>query len=54
MKEVEGPAAVLVTALDHDLDGFTEATVGLDSCIPQKLASAKDFALGSVRIFGLQ
>jgi hypothetical protein len=30
MKEVQRPASVLVTALDHDFDGFTGATVGLD------------------------
>jgi hypothetical protein len=40
MKEVEWPAPVLVTPLHHDLDGFAEAAVGFDSCIPQIIESA--------------
>jgi len=45
MKEVQRPAPVLVTALDHDFDGFTDATVGLDSCIPQIPESAQDVVM---------
>ena len=42
MKDVEGPAPVLVAALDHDFDGLTEAAVGFDSCIAQIVESAQD------------
>ena len=42
MKEVEGPAAVLVAALNHDFDGLIDAAVGFDSCIPQIIESAQD------------
>ena len=35
MKEVQRPAPVLVAALHHDFDGFTDAAVGFDSCISQ-------------------
>ncbi len=42
MKEVERPAPVLVTALDYDFDGLTDAAVGFDSCIPQIIESAQD------------
>jgi hypothetical protein len=45
MNEVQRPAPVLVTALDHDFDGFPDATVGLDSCIPQILESAQDVVM---------
>src|SRR5690348_11710468 len=39
MKQVEWPAAVLVAALDYDLDGLTNTFVGLDSGIPQIIES---------------
>src|SRR5438034_7330454 len=42
MKEVERPAPILVAALDHDFDGFTDAPVGLDSCISQIIEPAQD------------
>jgi hypothetical protein len=42
MKEVERPAPVLVAALSHDFDGFTDAAVGFDSCIPQVIEAAQD------------
>ena len=42
MKEVERPAPVLVAALNHGFDGFTDAAVGFDSCIPQIIESAQD------------
>src|SRR5271156_4839764 len=42
MEEVERPASILVAALHHDFDGFTDAAVGLDSCISQIIESAQD------------
>src|SRR5580700_4509557 len=42
MKEVERPAPVLVTALNHDVNGFTDAAVGFDSRISQIVESAQD------------
>jgi hypothetical protein len=42
MQEVERPASVLVAALDHDFDGFTDAAVGFDSGIAQIVESAQD------------
>ena len=45
MKEVERPAPVLVAALDHDFDGFTDAAVGFDSCISQVIESAQDVVM---------
>jgi hypothetical protein len=41
MKEVERPAPVLVAALNHNFDGFTDAAVGFDSCISQIVESAQ-------------
>ena len=42
MEEVERPAPVLVAALDHDFDGFTNAAIGLDSRIPQVVEAPQD------------
>src|SRR5580698_5424601 len=42
MKEVERPAPVLVAEFQHDFDGFTQAAVGFDSCIPQIVESTQD------------
>ena len=42
MKEVEGPASVLVPALNHDVDGIPDTAVGFDSSIPQIIESAQD------------
>jgi len=42
MKEVEGPAAILVAALEHRCDRLTEATVGLDSCIAEIIEAPQD------------
>src|ERR1700691_4800728 len=42
MKEVERPAPVLVSALNHGFDGVTDAIVGFDSRIPQIIESAQD------------
>src|SRR5882724_8047011 len=42
MKEVEGPAPVLVAALNHGFEGVTDAAVRFDSCIPQIIESAQD------------
>jgi len=42
VKEVEGPAPVLVAAFNHSFDGFTDAAVRFDSCIPQIIESAQD------------
>ena len=42
MKKVQRPAPLLVTALDYDFDGFLDAAVGLDSCIPKIIESAQD------------
>ena len=45
MKSIERPAAVLVAALYHDFDGFTDAAVGFDSCISQIIESAQDIVV---------
>ena len=45
MKEVERPAAVLVTALDHGFDSLTNAAVGFNSRIPQIIESAQDIVV---------
>src|SRR5262249_59607910 len=42
MKEVAGPAPILVAALDHDFDGVSDATIRLYSRIPQIVESAQD------------
>src|SRR5204862_2720900 len=42
MKEVQRPAPILVAALHHDFDGFTDAAVGFDSCISQIIEPAQD------------
>src|SRR6516162_5127606 len=42
MKEVEGPAPVLVASGDDGFDGLTDAAVGLDSCIAQIIQSAQN------------
>jgi len=33
MEEIEGPAAVLVAALEDDVDGLADAMIGLDAGI---------------------
>jgi hypothetical protein len=50
MKEVEGPAPVMVAALDHGFDGFTDAAVGFDSRIPQIIESTQDVVVPKCRI----
>src|SRR5579862_383536 len=45
MKEVQRPAPVLMTALNHTFDGITDATIWLDSCIPQIIESAQDVVM---------
>src|SRR5690242_3552870 len=45
MKKVERPAPVLVPALNHGLDGLTDAAVGFDPCIPQIIESAQDVVM---------
>src|SRR5690242_3331655 len=42
MEEVERPAPVLMAALNHGLDGLTDAAVGFHSCIPQIIESAQN------------
>ena len=42
IKGIDGPAPVLVAALDHDFDGLTNAAVGLDSRIPQIVEAPQD------------
>jgi len=42
MKEIQRPAAVLVAALNYDFDGFTDAIIGFESCIPQIVESTQD------------
>src|SRR5947209_5107025 len=50
MKEVERPAPVLVAALHHGFDGFTDAAVGFDSCIPQIIESTQDVVVPKRRV----
>ena len=45
MKDVERPAPVLVAALNHGFDGFTDAAVGFDCGIPQIIQSAQDIVV---------
>src|SRR5437773_5244745 len=45
MKDVERPAPVLVAALNHDFDAFTDAAVGFDSCISHIIESAQDIVV---------
>ena len=42
MHEIERPAPVLVAAFDHDIDGFTDSVVGLESCVSQVIESTQD------------
>src|SRR5690349_21154732 len=42
MNEVERPTSVLVSALDHNFDGLTDAVIGLKSCIPQIVECPQD------------
>jgi hypothetical protein len=42
VEQVEGPATVLVTALEHDFDGFADALVRLDSGVAQIVEAAQD------------
>src|SRR6516162_8340011 len=42
MEEVERPAPVLVAALEHDFDGFTNAAIGFDSRISKIVEAPQD------------
>ena len=42
MEEVERPAPVLVPALHHDLDGFSDAAIGFGAGLSQIIESAQD------------
>ena len=45
MNEVERPASVLVSASDHDFNGFTQAVIGPNARIPQVIESAQDVVI---------
>ena len=45
MKEVEGPAPVLVAAFNHGFDGFPDTAIRFDACIPQIIESAQDIVV---------
>jgi len=49
MKQVEGPAPILVAALDHDFDGLTNPAVGFDSRIPQVVEAPQDVVVPACR-----
>ena len=42
MKDVEGPAPILMAACNHGFDGVFDAAIGFDSRIPQIIESAQD------------
>jgi hypothetical protein len=45
MTQIERPAPVLVSASNHDLDGFTDAAIGPGARIPQIIESAQDVVI---------
>src|SRR5712691_2136102 len=50
MNEVQRPAPVLVAARNHNFDGFPDAAVRLNSCIPQIIESAQDVVVPKRRV----
>lgn len=45
MKKIERPASVLVAALDHNVDGFTDAGGGFDSGVAEVVESSQDVVM---------
>ena len=50
MEQVQWPSAILVAALDHDLNSFFDAAVGLDAGFAQVVEATQDIVVPMRRV----